>query len=59
MVYPLRRLADRHQGAARYCAGISGNVEGDQNQLDEFRRLIESGNVGMIEEMQDMMKGGN
>mgnify|MGYP003604069481 CR=1 FL=1 len=30
-----------------------------KNQLDEFRRLIESGNVGMIEEMQDMMKGGN
>lgn len=25
-------------------------------QLDEFRRLIESGNVGMIEEMQDVMQ---
>ncbi len=27
-----------------------------KDQLDEFRRLIESGNVGMIEEMQDVMK---
>lgn len=25
-----------------------------KNQLEEFRRLIESGNVGMIAEMQDM-----
>ena len=30
-----------------------------KDQLDEFRKLIESGNVGMIEEMQDMMKGSN
>lgn len=28
-----------------------------KDQLDEFRKLIESGNVGMIEEMQDMIKG--
>lgn len=27
-----------------------------KNQLDEFRRLIESGNVNMIEEMQDVMQ---
>lgn len=27
-----------------------------KTQLDEFRRLIESGNVGMIAEMQDVMK---
>ena len=28
-------------------------------QLEEFKKLIESGNIGMIEEMQDVMKGGN
>ena len=27
--------------------------------LEEFKKLIESGNIGMIEEMQDVMKGGN
>jgi len=27
-----------------------------KDQLEEFRKLIESGNVGMIEEMQDVMK---
>lgn len=26
-----------------------------KDQLEEFRKLIESGNVGMIEEMQDVM----
>ena len=26
-----------------------------KDQLEEFRKLIESGSVGMIEEMQDMM----
>lgn len=26
-------------------------------QLEEFRRLIESGNVNMIEEMQDVLSG--
>ncbi len=29
-----------------------------KDQLEEFRRLIESGNVHMIEEMQDVMKAG-
>lgn len=28
-----------------------------KDQLDEFRKLIESGNVGMIQEMQDLMSG--
>lgn len=28
-----------------------------KDQLDEFRKLIESGNVGMIKEMQDLMSG--
>ena len=30
-----------------------------KEQLEEFKKLIESGNIGMIEEMQDVMKGGN
>ena len=30
-----------------------------KDQLEEFKKLIESGNIGMIEEMQDVMKGGN
>lgn len=30
-----------------------------KDQLDEFRKLIESGNVGMIKEMQDLMSGEN
>ena len=30
-----------------------------KEQLEEFKKLIESGNIGMIEEMQDVMIGGN
>ena len=30
-----------------------------KEQLEEFKKLIESGNIGMIEDMQDVMKGGN
>ena len=30
-----------------------------KSKLEEFKKLIESGNIGMIEEMQDVMKGGN
>ena len=27
-----------------------------REQLEEFRKLIESGNVGMIEEMEDVLQ---
>ena len=30
-----------------------------KEQLEEFKKLIKSGNIEMIEEMQDVMKGGN